>query len=400
MKKLNIVLLLIDANTIGGIQTHLMTLAAGMRTAGHQVTALLPDASMLDDMVAPLLAKGVAVERLPGIQTAALRLRHLTMLWSHFRRIRPDVLHIQQSIPGYDRKGIIAGWSARVPLIVVTEHDQPWAETGLGAFRRRLVDRFTGGIITVSQFSRRLQLQELGRGPSFVHTIYNGIDVAEFTPRQAGRQDFGIPVDVPVIGTMSRLEQHKGIDDLLQAAALLAEKWPGLQLLISGTGPARAELLALTKELGLQARVHFLGRYPDAPALLRRLDIFVLPSRWEAFGLVAAEAMAVGCPVVGTAVGGLPELIVDGETGFIVPSDAPQQLAQQIDWLLEDPLRRLAMGKAGRSRAAARFSAARTTRDTLNLYQDLLSSSRVGRFPGRKYIARKVARNLPDNQLW
>jgi glycosyltransferase involved in cell wall biosynthesis len=257
---LRIVFLLIDHNVIGGIQTHLMTLAGTMAGWGHEVTALLPAPATLDGMVAPLQAEGVRVIRLPDIITLRLRLHHQAALWWHLMRLRPDVLHIQQSIPGYDRKGMIAGWLARVPLVVVTEHDEPRPETERQIKMRHFVDRITDGIITVSRHSRALQLQMMGRPANFVHIVLNGIDLEEeFALETAPAADIDLPAKALVVGSLCRLEKHKGVDDLLRAAALLADQWPTLYLLISGEGPEEDGLRRLAAELGLTARVRFFG---------------------------------------------------------------------------------------------------------------------------------------------
>src|SRR5690606_7317873 len=129
----------------------------------------------------------------------------------------------------------------------------------------------------------------------------------------------------------------KGIDDLLHAAAMLLPNQPDLHVNISGDGPERPSLEALAQELGIAGRVHFLGRVPHAPDFLRQLDIFVLPSRFEAFGLVAAEAMAVGTPVIVSNAGGLPEVVAHGKTGLVVPVNSRPALAQAIAKLATQP---------------------------------------------------------------
>lgn len=205
--------------------------------------------------------------------------------------------------------------------------------------------------------------------------IYCGIDLDRFDPSHVQ------PVEMPaghvpgavVIGCVGALEENKGQEILLRAASLLARdiSGPPIAVWLAGQGPAEADLRRLARELGIEDIVRFWGYFADMPALLRAMDIIAMPSRWvESLGLAVVEAMAMQVPAVGTPIGGLPEVIEDGETGLLVPPSDVTSLAEALRLLIADPARRRRMGEKGRLRAEALFSA-EAARDALE--RELLS---------------------------
>jgi L-malate glycosyltransferase len=188
------------------------------------------------------------------------------------------------------------------------------------------------------------------------HTIYNGID---FSRLEGGggdlRPQLGIAPDAVVIASAGSLIRRKGQDVLIRAFAAMV---PGrdIHLLIAGDGPDRAAYEALAVELGVRARVHFLGHSDAVQAVYRASDIIALASRAEAFGLVLAEAGYFALPAVATTVGGIPEVVEDGVTGLLVPPDDPGTLAAALVRLVDDPEQRRSFGLAAKARAERMFS--------------------------------------------
>jgi glycosyltransferase involved in cell wall biosynthesis len=194
--------------------------------------------------------------------------------------------------------------------------------------------------------------------------IYPGVNVAEFSvPRTVHS---GV-----VIGTACRLELIKGVRYLIEALSILAPQFPGVRLEIAGDGSLRETLEQQSHQLGVSGIVSFLGNRDDLPSIMAGWDIFVLPSLDEGFGIAALEAMAAGLPVIASEVGGLCELVQNGETGWLVPPSAPVELAQRIGQLIHDRRNREAMGIAGRGRALDCFSISQMVDQTIAVYDGL-----------------------------
>jgi glycosyltransferase involved in cell wall biosynthesis len=196
-----------------------------------------------------------------------------------------------------------------------------------------------------------------------VHVIPYGVETAPANGPRAARETL-------VAGVAANLEYWKGIDVLLEAARLVRAP---LRLELYGTGSLREELERQAEQAGIDARFH--GFVRDMQEPLAGLDVLVQPSRADNLPLAVLEAMAAGLPVVGTDVGGISELIVDGETGLIVEPENPAALAAALESLARDPERRLQLGQRGRERVAESFSAEASARRTVALYEELCASS-------------------------
>ena len=195
--------------------------------------------------------------------------------------------------------------------------------------------RFADHIIGVSDHTRE-QLRDLYRfDPDDLTTVPPGIDADRFRPTDEVHP--AVDTDRESILVLSRLDPRKGIDKAIRAFAQLDR--PGAELLIAGTGRLEESLRELAAELGVSDDVRFLGFVPDEelPELYSSVDLFVLPSEYEGFGIVFMEAMACETPVIGTEVGGVPTAVDDGETGYLVPKDGIGELAARMDKLLGEP---------------------------------------------------------------
>jgi glycosyltransferase involved in cell wall biosynthesis len=190
------------------------------------------------------------------------------------------------------------------------------------------------------------------------------------------RRSFGIPDSAPVVGTLGRLTEIKRQDLLLRAFAQARRHHPGAHLLVVGEGPLRSELTSLGSSLGLEGAVHFAGYQSEPAKYLAALDIFALTSRSEGMPLVVLEAWAAGVPVVASAVGGLPELVREGENGLLFPSGDESALTAALVALLDDPERRRRLGRAGRQTVAERFDVRHMAAEYDRHYRDLLPWTR------------------------
>ena len=242
--------------------------------------------------------------------------------------------------------------------IVRSVHARASEETGLVSADGRLPE--SDATIANSRI-----VAEFSGDPDAV-VIYPGIDASRFATSR--KKHPGV-----VIGTACRLELIKGLSDLLQATVPLVSQFPDLRLEIAGDGSLRAALKDESRELGMSEQVLFLGWQEDLAPVMESWDIFALPSLDEGFGFAALEAMAAGLPVVATNVGGLPELVVDGETGWLVPARDPAMLADRLRRLIADAEKRETMGAAGGRRAQQDFSLSRMVEQIVGVYDRQLS---------------------------
>jgi glycosyltransferase involved in cell wall biosynthesis len=199
--------------------------------------------------------------------------------------------------------------------------------------------------------------------------IHNGVSVVELERDAAS----GLSRETGsgfVVGTAGRLETVKGLEDFLRAAARLDRD--DIRFMIVGDGPDRGRLERIARESGVEDRIEFCGYSPNLAGELATMDVFVMPSLTEGFGLVAAEAMALEKPVVASDVGGLAEVVEDGLTGILVPPGDPKALASAIGRLLDDSAARRSMGEAGRRRVLEHFAAKRMVEEHLSVYGELL----------------------------
>ena len=171
---------------------------------------------------------------------------------------------------------------------------------------------------------------------------------------------------------LGRLVPQKGYDVALRAFASVRERHPDAVLVIAGEGPERTELERLGQELGLGESVRFPGRAGDVAAWLQRAEVLVHPARWEGFGLVLLEAMLASLPVVATRVSAIPEIVVDGETGLLVPANDSVALAAALGHVLDDPALARQLAEAGLARARRDFSVERMATATAEVYRRAL----------------------------
>ena len=366
------VLQVVGNAVIGGAENHVLTLARTFDRDRYRVAVVCPRPGPLVDA---LREQRIPVHLIEMVKPAAddeyePLLPALWALYALFRRWRPDVVH-SHLYPAH-LHATLAGQLAGVPALISTAHTlivrpgDPWL---LGLTR--------GRVIAVSQAAKAL-LVGAGVPPGRVRVIYNGIEPRYFEDQTEAarriRQELGIAADAPVVGMIARLSPEKGHDVFLQVAREVAARRPDARFLVVGAGPLSAELQQLSAALGLAEQVIFTGARRDVTALNHVIDVFLLPSREEALPLAVLEAMAAERPVVATAVGGVPEVVVDGETGFLCQPGERAPLARAVLALLERPELRAALGRRGRRRAASRFGVERMVQETARYYQATIAA--------------------------
>ena len=273
--------------------------------------------------------------------------------------------------------GSVAARLAGVPMIGTIHGKVYFTEKKSRIAAYRLAVAMCSRIIAVSEDLRNYFIENIGlKKTKKVLTLYNGIDSDKYAPR--GKMDdlrcrLNIPSGAVVIGSVGSLFKVKAFDHLIQAAAILRESSSDFRLLIAGEGSEEEYLRRLISEAGLQDKVMLLGFKNDIPDLLNLLDIYVCSSLSEGLSLSILEAMASARPVVATRVGGNPELIADGTSGFMVPPSDPPQLAEKINLLMKSPELGTTMGREGRKIVEAKFSLPRMVESYQDLYEELLS---------------------------
>jgi glycosyltransferase involved in cell wall biosynthesis len=236
-------------------------------------------------------------------------------------------------------------------------------------------DRLVGNSHAVVGYYRQLGVPE-----DRLAMIYSGIADEEPPPANpaAVRSEFGFAAEAPLALFAGRLAEQKRVDDLLKALDLLQHVQPDLRTLIAGDGPLRAQLEETTRLYHLDERVRFLGHRDDVPRLLAAADLVVLPSAYEGLPNLVLEAMRFRKPVVATAAPGTTEVVVDGQTGVLVPVGNPQLLARAIRDVVRDRELAQRLGQAGRARADASFRADAMIDQFAALYEQLARAKGLG----------------------
>jgi glycosyltransferase involved in cell wall biosynthesis len=267
------------------------------------------------------------------------------------RPFSPDVIYSNQQKWDCTAATYFATKLGKPQIIHLHYHIGPW----LGRPVLRRLQTCTH-VIAVSDFVRAEAVRHGVHGER-VTTLRNAVAPLELPSncRASVRAELGFPHRTPLIGMFARLAEGKGQDDLLAAFGIALRSHPEARLLIAGDGPTQRQLHSRSRELGLAQAVRFLGFRRDIPRLLGALDIFAHPSRREPFGLAVAEAAAAGLPSVAYREGAMPELIVDGRTGFLADAGDIAGLALRIDRLLDETELARAMGAAARERMLREF---------------------------------------------
>jgi N-acetyl-alpha-D-glucosaminyl L-malate synthase BshA len=294
----------------------------------------------------------------------------------------PDLIHAHAATPsGY--VGILLGKKYNIP-VVVTLHG---SDINSYPFRDKLTFKLTKKVIEnadkVIAVSKALKerAESICSRNKQIKVIYNGFDINKFIFDPIAsmnlRTNLGIPKDSVVLEFVGNLIREKGVEELMHSFFKLSKVLSNLYLLIVGDGPYFDKLLSVSKEVGLEKKVYFVGRknHEEIPSWLNACDIFILPSWSEGHPVSLIEAMACSRPVIATRVGGIPETVVDGVTGILIDKGDIQGLTNAIYQLATNRAMREQMGKAGRIRAEQFFTWEKNAEETMNVYKELLNKS-------------------------
>lgn len=357
---------------ISGSENHLLTLLAGLNKDRFEVYLCILAESrhlcLLQEYTRKLEIAGIIVSVLVMHKYA-----NVSLVWKLRNYILRENIHIVHThLIHADFYGTLAAKLAGVATILSSRHNDDRFRKYLPLiWLNRFLARWHSNIIVISDWIG-VFLQEVEKIPvEKIVRIHYGLEakiIIDKTNPQYIRQQFQIPNQVPVIVTIGRLTDQKGHTYLLRAVKQVKAQFPDLRVLIIGDGELRPELENQSKELELEANVIFPGYRNDALKLLSGCDFFVFPSLWEGFGLVLLEAMALKKAIVASNVSAIPESVVDGKTGILVPPKDPEKLAEATVTLLNDHELRLSMGEAGYIHLQDNFSVQKMVTATETLY--------------------------------
>lgn len=342
----------------GGAETMCESLTYELKKLGHQVcvVCLLPEQTPISRRMEEAGVRIIHLDKKLGLD-----LSMIPKLARLMKQEKPDVVHTHLNVIKYAAP---AAKLAGVPVCVHTVHNvaQEEAEGRLQKITNRIF--FCRGWAVPVALSPKVQKSIeafYDMKPEQIPMIYNGIDLERCRIKENYAAE---ELRLIHIGRFNAQKNHRG---LLDAFALIQKKLPGCRLELLGDGELRAEVEAYVRELGISEQVFFRGNQPDVHPYLHDADVFLLPSKFEGMPMTIIEAMGTGLPVVATAVGGVPDMFTDGESGFLVSED-PQQIAEAILRLAESETMRRDMGQKARAESV-RFSAAYMAKCYCDVYE-------------------------------
>jgi len=383
------VLRIITRLNVGGPAIHAILLTGGLnKEPFHPLLLTGQEEAAEGNMLDLATARGVRPLLVPELGREVSPKRDLAALLKLLRFIKkekPHIVHTHMAKAG--TLGRLAAKMAGVPLIFHTYHGHIFhsyfspikTQAFLGI--ERMLARVTDTIIVVGERQRH-EIAAYGIAPiTKIVAIPLGLELEPFLVAEGHRgelrQELGLGAETPLVGIVARLVPIKAHEYFLQAARLVREAVGGAKFLVVGDGERRGELERLAQGLGLQGEVLFLGWRRDLPRVYADLDVVVLSSLNEGSPVSLIEALAAARPVVATDVGGVGEVVVDGETGRRVPPKDAAALAQAILTLLADPQRGQRLGLAGRQRVYPQNATQRLVCDIEKLYQSRLAAKGV-----------------------
>ncbi len=317
-------------------------------------------------------------------------LRLVSKLASFMREQRYDIVHTHCAKAGV--VGRMAARRAGVPAIAHTFHLFAWqTESSSGApllgrvasagkkaayvQLERYAASLSDALITVCDENRSQALRLRLARPEKLVTIYSGIDLKKYVPTRDPREvrlELGLDPDRPVVGNVGRLAEQKAPLDLVTAAKEILRSRPDAQVVLAGDGPLADEVRAAAAD---EPGIRLIGHRSDVPDVLSAFDVFMQASLWEGLGRAATEAMVMRLPVAATAVDGVPELVEHGVTGLLSKPRDTSALAQNVLWLLNDPVEARRMGARGHSRVVPAFDVDHMVRSIERVYERVLATA-------------------------
>jgi glycosyltransferase involved in cell wall biosynthesis len=394
-----IVHVITESGPYGGAQRNTFLTVQGLIRDGYDAALICgPGGPLIQEARAAGVPVHVMVDLVRSVDPVK-DCRALFRLYRLFRSKRYHIVHTHSVKAGL--LGRLAAWWAGAPVIIHTLHGVPFK------IDRDLKSRFyitlewllgclTHCLVCVGEVLRQ-EISAWKIAPEKkLTTIYSGIDFSTYVPQRAAievKTELGANTAWPIVGCIGRLSEQKAQHYLVEAIALLKDKYPQIKLLLVGEGTLRLLLEKRIRDLGLSSNVSLLGERHDIADLLNIFDVYAMSSRWEGVGRALTEAMHTGVPAVATSVNGVTELISDEKTGLLVPPENPSALASAIDRLASDRGLANRLGSSARQRVKELMDGQQMVRAIEDLYQKLseppVSPRKNGR-PPHTVTGRKV----------
>ena len=327
-----------------------------------------------DAMVQALEEQGVEVKCFDERNNARILMASRRVL-KYAKRKKIDLIHAHMPIAG--AVGRYVGRRLGIP-VVYSEHNLQERFHPVTRILNKRTWNWQSQAIAVSGDVADSIRSHLGSKVP-VRVVLNGVDVDHFRRNGSSgpnvRKEFGIDEDAPIIGTVAVFRTQKRLDHWLTAARLIREKVDNVNFFVVGDGPLKDEVMAAIKKEGLEDVVHLPGLREDVRPFLGAMDIYMMSSIFEGLPVALLEAMAFECAPVCTFVGGIPEVVVSGENGMLVPPERPEELAAAAVSVLKTPGRSRELGQAARRTVIDGFSMERMTRELENIYDEVLSAN-------------------------
>ncbi len=363
------VALFTDAPYVGGAERYLYLLARGIERHGFRPVLVAAGSGSLDELKEGMRRDGFNVletsldlARSPASACSTVRL---------FRRLKPSILHI--NLPGpFDASYSLVAPLARlagVEKIVTTEHLPMVPSFAKSRFLKGFSMRFVNAAITVSRDNVDHLVRNHGVSRDLIRVVYNGIPDPRGIQKTDIRAELGLEGDASLVAVIGSLEKRKGQQTLFGAMRRLPTN---IHLLVIGEGPDEGVYRENVDRYRLKERVHFLGKRDDVAGILQGVDLLAVSSTLEATPYVIIESMAAGLPVVATEIYGIPELVIEGETGLLVTAGDEGMMAEALKRIIENAPLAERLGRSARKRYEELFTLERSAAETARVYRELL----------------------------
>ncbi len=387
-KKIPLKILCIDTSLcVGGASEYMLFLIKGIKNDSRYKERFEIDVCSAPGDIVQTLQKTEAIRKIFTLSCwSSFKWKEFKKLIRIIRAERYDIVHVYQTASGVLARLAARLASIKVKIIVTSptaEDSHYWIKNSFKLFVHVHFFHptwnyfFADRLIAVSQASKQALIKRERINPNKIEINYHGLDTHKYkvdnTVTENIKKEFGLSNNDFVVGTLSRLVEAKGIMYLLRAIPELAKGVDGLKVLLTGDGEDKQKFMNVVRELNISDKVIFPGWRNDSAGVLSVMDVFILPSLTEGFGISVLQAMAVGRAVVATEVGGIPDMINHEKNGILIPCKNPDAILNAVQYLYLNKEKRLELGVSARKTVQEKFSPKKSIGEVARLYKKITS---------------------------